>query len=635
MSGIVTVDVFKKEAYRLQADLSKLYGIPADILASPVSFCISLAEDRSLPAEGYTLHIDQNSIIIAASDSSGIFYGIQSLKSLMPVGRIPKKAYSKQVLPGILVNDSPRYNYRGFMLDVARNFQTKEEVFRILDLLALYKINTFHFHLTDDEGWRLEINGLPELTAIGSNRGHPLDEKTNLPPANGSGADTGNLYGSGHYNKRDFIEILKYAYDHHIAVIPEIETPGHARATIKAMDVHYSKFLAAGDKEEALRYLLRDTADQSQYTTPQWYHDNVMNVALPSVYTFLTKVVDEISQMYKEAGVPLLMIHLGGDEVPAGVWEKSSLTQKLISSHPEIKNANGLWYYYLGKMNEILKERNIRLAGWEEVGLRKTMQDGNNINIPNPQFNNSAFQLYVWNNTEGNEDLAYKLANAGYPVVINFVSNFYFDMMQYRTYDEPGYKWGGITDIEKTFRFIPNDYLKNASFAYHQLTNKQRLTDFGKTNIRGIQGALWSETLKGPGQLEYMLLPRLGALAEKCWSPAENWETDTDSSAYNIQYRRSWSAFVKYMGSHELKVLDYLDGGFNYRIPPAGAAIEGGKVFANTQFPGMVIHFTTDGSKPTNRSAVYRNPISEKKVIKFKVFNSLGRFGYSTTIDNR
>ena len=635
---------FNKEAQILADDVLQLTGKkPAISTTTAIGAAIALIKKEGIAPEGYELNVKAEGVTIAASSPAGIFYGIQSLKSLLPPASWMVTKDKKAItIPGVTITDAPRFGYRGFMLDVGRNFQIKKQVLKLLDLMALYKLNTFHFHLTEDEGWRLEIDGLPELTSFGSKRGHTLDEKNNLPAAYGSGALTDSLSGSGFYTKADFIEILKYATERHIKVIPEIETPGHARAAIKAMDVRYERLMKEGKKEEALQYFLRDINDKSVYSTAQNYHDNVMDVALPSVYTFIEKVVTEITKLYQQAGAPLTTIHLGGDEVPAGVWEQSPDCIALIKNNSEIKNADGIWYYYIAKVNNILKAKGLTLSGWEEIAFRRTMTDDKKITFPNPEFINQDMKLYVWNNTTGSEDLAYKMANAGYKVVITFVSNFYLDMAQYKTYDEPGYYWGGYTDLEKSYHFIPYDYLKNVKHDNDGnpldksfYTGKQRLTDYGKENIIGLQCAIWGETIKSSTQLEYMVLPRFTALAERAWAKNPDWAIATDTLKSNSLYNKAWSQYNQVLGLRELSRLDYYSGGFNYRIPFAGAVVKDGKVYANVQFPELTIRYTTNAEVPTIKSKIYTGPVSDKGIIKFKVFNKTGRSGIVTVVENK
>ena len=641
---ISTDGLFNNEAKLLAADLFLL--LKKRIMFSPTvnaGRTISLIKKEGIVAEGYELIVEAKGIIIAASTPTGIFYGIQSLKSLLPISAWNVGTGKKIIsVPGVSITDAPRFGYRGFMLDVARNFQTKKEIFKILDLMALYKLNTFHFHLTEDEGWRIEIDGLPELTNLGAKRGHTLDEKNNMPSAYGSGALKDSLYGSGFYTKADFVEILRYATDRHIKVIPEIETPGHARAAIKAMDARYEKFIKLGKIEAALQYFLRDVKDESVYTTAQSLHDNVMDVALPSTYAFIDKVVTEVVKLYKQAGATLTTIHLGGDEVPSGVWEKSPDHIALIKNVPEIKDVDGIWYYYISKVNNILKAKGLTLSGWEEIAFKKTLIDGKKTVIPNPDFVKEDMKLYVWNNLQGSEDLAYKMANAGYKTILTFVTNFYFDMAQYKTYDEPGYYWGGYTDLEKSYHFIPFDYLKNIKIGLDgkpadkdYFNNKIRLTDKGKENIIGLQGAMWSETLKGPKQMEYMILPRLTALAENAWAKNPEWASENDTTKAANLYGKAWAQYNQQLGLRELPRLDKYAGGFNYRIPFAGALVKEGKVYANVQFPGFIIRYTTNGKEPTLKSSIYQAPIAQKGMIKLKVFNKMGRSGIVTVIENK
>jgi len=495
---------FSKEILGLEADLQTLFG--KKLASKSVANIISLKYKDGLGDEGYELSVQPTAITISATNAAGAFYGIQSLKTLIPASAY---THAEKIIeiPCVEVKDQPRFPYRALLLDVARNFQTKEQVLKLLDVMALYKLNVFHFHLSDDEGWRIELPSLPELTQIGSQRGHTLDSKNFLPASHGSGPETGKLAGSGYYTRADYIEILKYATARHIAVMPEIETPGHARASIKAMDARYRRLIAEGKQAEAVKYLLHDLNDKSVYNSVQYWNDNVIDVSLPSTYTFFETVISDIAGIYKEAGAPLSTIHFGGDEVPAHVWEQSPAYLTLKASHPEITNTGDLWYYFYGRINQLLKDKGLTLAGWEEMGLRKTVLDGKPDYVPNPDFTPYHLQTEVWNNSigSGQEDLAYKLANAGYKVVLSSVTNLYFDMAHYKSFDEPGYYWGAFVDIDKPFSFIPYDYFKNTSVDRDGLPinksifiGKQRLTDYGKTNIAGLQGCLWGENIKTP-----------------------------------------------------------------------------------------------------------------------------------------
>lgn len=631
--GIQADAAFSETAKALAAELAGLLG-KAPAINGNAAKTISLRKN-DLPHEAYNLEVTSNGVTISAGDEAGVFYGIQSLKSLMPAASW-KGVQQRIALQNVSVSDTPRFAYRGFMLDVARNFHSKAEVERVLDAMALYKLNVFHFHLTDDEGWRLEIPGLPELTDIGARRGYAPDptDAEMLVPSYGSGPDVVNEAGSGYFTRKDFIEILQYAKARHIRVLPEIEAPGHARAAVYSMTQRYKKLLAKDDIAGAHQYLLADPDDKSVYHSVQYWNDNVINVAMPSAYTFIGKVVDELKAMYKDAGAELTAVHMGGDEVPAGVWEQSPACQALLQKEG-LKNVQDLWYYFYGHVNELLHQRGLQLYGWEEVGMRKThRQDGQDINIPNPDFVNSKMHLLVWNNVVGNgaEDLAYRLANAGYKVVLGGVANLYFDMAYAKTFAEPGYYWGGYVDVDKPFYYIPFDYYKNTKVdarnnpvAPGTFTGKDGLTAYGASNIEGLEGLLWSETITSDKRLEYMLLPKLLALAERSWAPNPAWATEPDTARSEAMYAEAWSVFTNVLGKRELPRLDAYNKGYNYRVPPVGVITESGQTRANVQFPGLQIRYTVDGSTPTAKSALYTTPLPANEKLQFKAFSSNGR----------
>ncbi|HTH82516.1 MAG TPA: family 20 glycosylhydrolase [Mucilaginibacter sp.] len=628
---------FNKESIYLKKELSKL------LLPAPPSAKKSIELlKKPLPAEGYELTVTGNKITIAASSGAGIFYGIQSLKTLIPAQAYQQKQ-SVIIITGVDVTDKPRFANREVMLDVARNFQPKAQVLKLLDLMGLYKLNILHLHLTDDEGWRLAIATLPELTAVGAKRGHTLTNSQHLQPSFGSGPFISNTSGSGFYSRIDFIEILKYATEHHVTIIPEIESPGHARAAIKAMDFRYNFYAKQGDLIKAKQYLLRDLKDSSKYTSVQYWNDNVIDVSLPSTYNFIETVTAEIKKMYAEAGAPLQTIHYGGDEVPAGVWEKSPAYLGLAKADTAIKNTDDLWVYYYGKVNNIMKAHGLYITAWEEVGTHKVVQSGKKVNVINPALADKNIHLEVWNNVLGwgAEDLAYKLANSGYKVILSCVSNLYFDMAYAKAFGEPGLYWGGYTDVDQLFQFIPYNYFKNTTkdkmgnpLNASVFLNKEALTDAGKNNIVGLQGALWAETLKSPEKMEYMLLPKLLGLAERAWAKDPQWATETDTTKSKTLYNEAWLHFVNVLGKRELPRLTYYAGGFNYRIPTAGATIKNGQIVVNSQFPGFEIHYTELDKPLSVNSPVYNGPISIKGKIKLALFNNAGRAGKAVSITN-
>ncbi|MEO6977034.1 MAG: family 20 glycosylhydrolase [Mucilaginibacter sp.] len=634
-TGIIGDKSFSGEIQELSSYLYALIGKKTENKLYPETQ-ISIEKVYNIAVEGYELEIKGSAIHIKASSSIGAFYAIQSLKTLIPASAYAHPQKEIQI-PCVEVKDEPRFAYRAFMLDVGRNFQPKKEIFRVLDVLALYKINVFHMHLTEDEGWRLEIPSLPELTDVGGRRGHTLDSKHFLPASHGSGGELDNKTGTGFYTRADFIQILKYADARHIMVMPEIEAPGHARAAIKSMNARYDRLIAEGKKAEAEKYLLYDAGDKSAYSTAQYWTDNVIDVSLPSTYNFVETVISDIVSMYKDAGVPLKTINWGGDEVPAHVWEKSPAYLALKATHPEIKSTADLWYYFYGRVNQLVKAKGLYLSGWEEMALRKTALDGQPVYVPNPDFMPEHLQAEVWNNTlgGGNEDLAYKLANAGYKTVLTPVTNLYFDMAHYKAFDEPGYYWGAFSDIDKPFSFIPFDYFKNAKVDRDGLPlnrnifiGKQRLTEYGKSNILGIQSAVWGENIKSTERLEYMLLPRLLGFAERAWAKDPDWATEKNTAKSDSLYNIAWSNFLNVLGKRELPRLSYLNGGYNYRVPKPGVVLQDGKYAANVQFPGLTIRYTTNGKDPDEKSKLYNDAVTnDENIIKFRAFDTKGRGG--------
>src|SRR6266480_4352658 len=441
--------------------------------------------------------------------------------------------------------------------------------------------------------------------------------------------------GSGFFSHADYVEIVRYATARHIEVIPEIEMPGHARAAIKAME---ARFRAAGDRQ----YLLTDPEDRSVYRSVQGYPDNVMNPALESTYGFIQRVVGDLAAMHREAGAPLRHIHMGGDEVPAGVWVGSPAVQAYMQSHG-LTSVDDLWFAFYGRVEQILKAQGLLPSGWEEIAVRKTVRESRPTNIPNPDFSARGWRAYVWNNVPGwgAEDLAYRLANGGYDVVLSPVTNYYFDLAWNQNPEEIGLDWGGFIDMQRPFRFIPFDYYRNTRVdrAGNPLdpavfAGKDRLTDYGRGHIVGIQCNLWSETLGGDGRLDYMLVPKLFGLAERAWAPDPDWARETDSARADSLYREAWSRLVNVVSKRELPRLDREVPGLNYRIPAPGLKAEGGAVYANVELPGFTLRYTTDGSEPTERSPVVKGPIPLRggATVRVAAFSTTGRKGHTVKL---
>lgn len=569
---------------------------------------IYLIADSSIKnKEGYTLEIKGNRVVIKAKDTAGIFYGIQSFQALLPLDNKEKIS-----LREAKIKDYPRYAYRGMHIDVARNFQPKAMIKQLIRQMAFYKLNTLHFHLTDDEGWRLEIPALPELTKIGSNRyfQSKSEKGEGMLPSFGSGAEK-DFPGSGYYSKKDFIEILQYAQRHHVKVIPEIDMPGHARAAIVSMKYRYDRLMKAGKEKEAKQYLLNDLNDKSVYRSVQLWNDNVVNPCMESTYAFFNIVVDEIITMYKEAGVSLEVVHTGGDEVPEGVWEKSEVCHEIKGLRKKVLSQK-----YTDRISKILQAKGLKTGGWEEIALKK---HGVQLHI-NKELDKKNIRLYIWNNIWGGDkqDIGYRLANAGYDVVLSNVTNLYFDLAYEKNPKEIGYYWGGYVNTRKVYEFTPDnialsayDDLYGNEISRKTLENFVPLTAEGKKHIIGIQGQLWGENAHSPLLAEYLIYPKLIALAERAWSKQPAWATILAKEKRTKVLNKYWNVFANQLASNELPRLN--KNGLNYRVPPAGLQLIDGKLHANTAFPGLTIYYTTNGKTLDETSKKYTIPIIFEK----------------------
>ncbi len=587
----------------------------------------------------YRLEVDPGSgVRIYGSDPAGVFYGIQSFFSLFPPESLDGSA-EKIGIPQLIIEDGPRFTYRGMHLDVSRSFHDKEYVMDFLELLARYKFNKLHFHITDDEGWRVEIPGLPELTEIGAFRGHTEDERDHLQPALGSGPypDPEKGAGSGYYSREDFIEILRFAKNRHIEVIPEIDMPGHIRSGVKAMEARYYRYMEEGKTDSAEMYLLTDFADTSHFSSAQRFNDNVANPCMESTYRFVELVIDELISMYKEADAPFTTLHIGGDEVPRGAFRDSPVCQKFLQSQDTYNSTNELHKYFTERVSDMLQERGLYTAGWEEVACKHE----NGGREPDPSLVDEEIIVYIWNNIWGwgAEDLGYKLANAGFPIVMLNATNLYFDFAYGRDPQEPGLNWGGYSDTRSAWEFTPFDVTKCAEETLYGnpiepdlFKDKEFLTEEGKRNVKGLSGTLWGENLRTWERVEYMAFPKMLGLAERAWSVQPEWARTAKKDERVHRREKDWNIFVNKLGQDELPRLDRY--GVNYRIPLPGAVIEDGMLKANIRFPGLTLRYTTDGSKPFPTSTPYTEPVAVKdgETVKIAAFASNGRSSRIVTL---
>lgn len=561
--------------------------------------------DVSAGDEAYLLTIERDTIVVRGASAHGVFNGIQSLAQLLsPDGSVPVGR----------VLDAPRFKYRGMMLDVARHFAGKDTVMRLLDCMARFKLNRFHFHLTDDEGWRLQIAALPELTDIGARRGVPADGQPALPPSFGSGADVASSPGTGYYSADDFTEILHYAHARHIEVIPEFNMPGHARAAVLAMRARFDRLHAAGDAEGAAEYLLSDPDDESVYESVQLWHDNVICIALPSVDRFIDTVVTEVSALYRKAGVPLRAVHTGGDEVPAGAWLGSPLCHARMKEQGWTE-VSQLHADFVQRCRTILARHGLAFAGWEETALLHACAGGRQQLLPAPKVGGPESRVYVWNNTwgSGTEDCAYRLANAGYNVVLSNACSLYFDMAYTKDPDEPGYYWAGFVETRQAFTFCPLDttITPGSNAMGHAISPPvfEPLDSAGAERIAGIQGQLWGENSRSRERIEYLAAPRLIALAERAWAADPGWHLIAGADQRTASIDRDWNEFANRLGQRVLPQMDQEPRAYGYRLPPPGVVIKDGVVQANVALPGLALHYTIDGSEPHAGSPRYRAPV--------------------------
>ena len=407
-----------------------------------------LEKSENLPYGWYRITIDENGEPkVEADDEDGAFYARTTLEKL------------QKPLQPMTIEDWPDNQYRGFMLDVARDFRSVDEVLKVIDLMAQYKFNVFHFHIGDDEAWCLEIKDLPDLTDFSGHHALPdwnLQETEALKPT-----ANGRINNKTYFTGEEYKQILRYAWERHISVIPEFDAPGHSRASIKAMQSYEKR---TGDAS----YRLQDPADTSHYWSAQDFTDNVLSVYLPSVYTFYGIVFDEVIRLHEEANVPLLAIHIGGDEVPNGAWAN--------------QDRKAMKDLFTNNMLELAEQRGIRLAGWEDIakGIEpETVQ----------RLKQSLYFINIWTG-KGME---------GFPCVLSPAANNYVDLAYSADPEELGLFWAGFVDERKTFSMNPKEYTGD---------------------IVGVSAHLWSEQLRKFDDVTFQMLPKALGVAERAWNTA-------------------------------------------------------------------------------------------------------------------
>jgi hexosaminidase len=406
------------------------------------------------------------------------------------------------------------------------------------------------------------------------------------------------------------------------------------------MEKRYLSYMQAGKLEEALAYRLADPEDQSIYLSAQNFKGNTVCACQESTYNFYEKLVVEIGKMYAAAGVEKKNWHSGGDEVPKGVWTASPICTKFLSKNPAIQLAD-LNDYFRDRTAQILKKHGWMMGGWEEIGQTHSSP----VVSPNTKFADQDWKLYAWNAVAGwgGEDMAYKLANAGYPVIICSSANFYFDLAYSWDPDERGHSWSGVVDLYQSWKAVPGKlYLShdqtidgkpwNWSDAGQRFT---KLTEEGKQNIIGVSGQVWTETIKGGEMLEYYLFPKMLGYVERAWNGDPDWSTQTTEEEMKAGRAKEWNQFVNLVSQRELPRLETIFGGVQFRLPKPGVSIINEQVLVNAAFPGMLIRYTDSGQEPTATSPIYREPIYMRPgyTPRFKLFLQSGKSGMSSGID--
>ena len=600
------------------------------------NYDISVQYIENLEEESYRLSIDENKILIEASDRAGALYGLQSLKQLFLASSL-----ENNMLKHMHIIDSPRFSYRGMLLDISRNFYGPDKIKQILDYLSFFKINHLDFRLTDDEGWRLEIPGLEELTEVGSKRAYTKDEFESLIPMYGSGPDT-NSTGSGYLSKIDFIDILQYADHRNIKIIPQISYPSHMRSAIISMDARYQKYMELGNQEEAEKYLLSDPDDESEYYSAQGFDDNIACICRESAFTFYEKVIDEIYIMYQEAGVELNKFSVAADELPYGAWQRSPICDQFMEENSIAGDYNALYEIMQRRVYDKLSSYNATMTGWDDILLRLTEKNQSETQIKD-FFKGDDILLFVWKNDwgQGRQDMIYKYANLGYKTVMSNSSAFYFDMVDDKDLDNVGLSWSGYADYKDmwtvdVFDIFNDSYgVEKNNISKEYIESSEKLNPSNRDNIIGIQSQIWSETIRNEDILDYMFMPNIIVFSQKAWSKDPEWMKISDKSKRESTLDYEWNKFTNTIGQRVLPIIDNIYGGLSYDLPKPGGIIKNDSLYANSAFPGLNIKYTLDGSLPDIESMNYNGPIkiNQDDIVNLRLFDNRGRGGYPIQVN--
>ncbi len=489
-SRIVAGREFKNEAELLAARLRPATGFALKIKSGKTKISggdivlTTNAADASLGPEGYELSVTTNGVVVRATTAAGIFYGTQSLLQLLPpeifsAQRVSTVAWT---VPCMEVSDSPRYGWRGFMLDVSRHFFMMDEVEKMLDLMAIYKLNTFHWHLVDDQGWRIEIKKYPKLTKVGAWRD---SIGFGLASNSATAYDAQGRYG-GFYTQRDIREVVDYAAARHITIVPEIEMPGHSSAALMA----YPQFACSNAN-------ILMPAKGGVFT-------GVYCAGNDATFEFLANILKEVAGLF-----PGKYIHIGGDEVNKSNWKHCPECQARIHALG-LKDEKELQAYFINRIEKVVNGQGKNLIGWSEIregGL-----------VPS-----AALMDWIGGGAES--------AASGHDVVMTPTKYCYFDHYQSTNRAAEPVAIGGFLPLERVYLFEPMP--ENLAPEFH-------------TRVLGGQANLWTEYIPNLRKVEYMTFPRLEALSEADWSPKDERDWDDFKARAALNEKRLDALNVNY-----------------------------------------------------------------------------------------
>lgn len=543
------------EVRRFTELLTRAAGFTPRIKVGNKKGDICLTTDVGLKEEAYKLEITSKRINIHAAGVQGFFYALQSIRQLLPAAIEGGQVVTgiNWIIPAVTITDQPRFGYRGLLVDVARFFSPKENLLRIIDCMAMLKLNTLHFHLTDDNGWRIEIKKYPELTEIGSRRverpGKNFSERRN--PRQGEPTVE-----KGYYTQDDIREIVAYAQERHIEVIPEIEMPAHSNAALAAYP------LLACPVVNKYIGVLPGLGGMNA--------DVIYCAGNDSVFTFLQDVLDEVLELF-----PSKYIHLGGDEARKTHWEACPLCQARMKQE-KLENEEELQGYFMGRMARYVQSKGREVIGWDEL---------TNATIP------EGFIIQGW---QGYGQAAMKAAELGHRIIMTPARIMYLIRYQGPQWFEPVTYFGNNT-LKDVYDYEPiqKDWTKQTV-----------------SLLMGVQACMWTEFCNTPADVDYLLFPRLSALAEVAWTKPE---------------RKNWKSYLKALDRFNehltAKGIVYARSMYNiqHTVTPKDGRLQ---VQLDCIRPDVEVRYTTDGTIPTVQSALYNRPLilTGTKTIKAATF---------------